>query len=107
MMVPTVEQMGDVSSWVAHIHAGGGGDVMDALNSIANVAKKAESVKNVAILISGANSMTVDAMKEAEALLKSKAHDDDDDDKNTTFAYTLLLVPGTSMEQRPQSITCI
>lgn len=78
--LPSVEQLADVSSWVAHV---GGGD-MTKLGEIADIAEGAESVKNVAILISGATSVGGDALKEAEELLKSKA---------TTFAYTLLVVP--------------
>jgi hypothetical protein len=80
--IPTVEQLADVSSWISHV--GGGDQMMSQLASIADVAEKAESVKNVAILISGANGVGVDAIKEAEDMLKSKA---------TTFAYTLLIVP--------------
>lgn len=77
---PTVEQLAGVSSWVAHV---GGGD-MSKLAELADVAEGADSVKNVAILVSGATSVGGDALKEAEELLKSKA---------TTFAYTLLVVP--------------
>lgn len=47
-------------------------------------AEAADSVKNVVILVSGAQSVGGDALKEAEQLLKDKA---------TTFAYTLLVVP--------------
>lgn len=78
--LPTVEQLADVSSWVAHV---GGGD-MSKLSDIADAAEKAESVKNVAILVSGATSVAGDALKEAEELLKSKA---------ISFAYTLMVVP--------------
>ena len=78
--LPTVDQLDDVSSWVAHV---GGGD-MSKVADIADVAEKAESVKNVAILVSGATSVGGDALKEAEEVLKSKA---------TTFSYTLLVVP--------------
>jgi len=69
-----------VSSWVAHV---GGGD-MSKLSDIADAAEKAESVKNVAILVSGATSVGGNALKEAEELLKSKA---------ISFAYTLMVVP--------------
>ena len=79
--LPTVDQLADVSSWVVHV---GGGD-MSILGDIADVAEKADCVKNVAILVSGAtSSVSGDALKEAEELLKTKA---------TTFAYTLLVVP--------------
>ena len=78
--LPTVDQLDDVSSWVAHV---GGGD-MSKVADIADVAEKAESIKNVAILVSGATSVGGDALKEAEEVLKSKA---------TTFSYTLLVVP--------------
>mmetsp|Transcript_9705 Transcript_9705/g.17231 ORF Transcript_9705/g.17231 Transcript_9705/m.17231 type:complete len:476 (-) Transcript_9705:200-1627(-) len=77
---PTVEQLADVSSWVAHV---GGGD-MSKLSDIVDAAEAAESVKNVVILVSGAQSVGGDALKAAEELLKDKA---------TTFAYTLLVVP--------------
>jgi len=78
--LPTDEQLADVSSWVAHVT---GGD-MSTVAGIADAAEKADSVKNVAILVSGANSVGGDALKEAEELLKGKA---------TTFAYTLMVVP--------------
>ena len=78
--LPTVEQLAGISSWVAHV---GGGD-MSKLSDIADVAEKADSVKNVAILVSGAEGVGGEALKEAEEMLKGKA---------TTFAYTLLVVP--------------
>jgi len=78
--VPTAEQLADVSSWVAHV---GGGD-MSKLSAIAKAAEAADSVKNVSILVSGAQGVGRDALKEAEELLKGKA---------TTFGYTLLIVP--------------
>lgn len=81
--IPTVEQLADVSSWISHI-GGGDNNVMSQLASIVDVAEKAESVKNVAILISGANGVALDVIKEAQDMLNSKA---------TTFAYTLLIVP--------------
>jgi hypothetical protein len=77
---PTVEQLAGVSSWVAHV---GEGD-MCQLAVIVEAAEAADSVKNVVILVSGAQSVGGDALKEAEQLLKDKA---------TTFAYTLLVVP--------------
>jgi len=88
--LPSVEQLADISSWVAQV---GEGD-MSKLAEIADAAEKAESVKNVAILVSGATSVGADALKEAEELLKSKA---------TTFAYTLLVVPEWNDE--PESIS--
>lgn len=78
--VPTVEQLEGVSSWVAHVDDGDVG----SLGEIVDVAEVSESVKNVAILVSGAGHVGRDALKEAEELLKGKA---------TTFAYTLLVVP--------------
>jgi len=78
--LPTVEQLTDVSSWVAHLD---GGDI-SKLDDIADAAEKAESVKNVAILVSDATGIKGDALKDAEELLKSKA---------TNFAYTLVVVP--------------
>lgn len=79
--LPSVEQLTDVSSWVAHVE---GGD-MSKLSEIADAAEKADSVKNVAILVSGAGTdVGGDALKKAEEMLKSKA---------TTFSYTLLVVP--------------
>jgi len=87
--LPSVEQLTDVSSWVAHVGAGD----MSKLAEIADAAEKAESVKNVAILVSGATSVGGDALKEVEELLKGKA---------TTFAYTLLVVPEWNNE--PEAI---
>jgi len=78
--LPTVEQLADVSSWVAHVAEGD----MGQLGAIADLAEAAESVKNVVILVSGATSVGGSALKEAEDMLKGKA---------TTFAYTLLVVP--------------
>jgi len=77
---PTVEQLAGMSSWVAHVV---GGD-MSKLADIADAAEKADSVKNVAILVSGATSVGGDALKEAEELLKGRV---------STFAYTLMVVP--------------
>lgn len=79
-LVPSAEQLADVSSWVVHI---GGGD-MSKLSDIADAAEGAASVKNVAILVSGAQVVGGDALKEAQELLKSKA---------TSFKYTLVVVP--------------
>lgn len=78
--LPTTEQLADVSSWVAHV---GGGD-MSNLSDIVKAAEAADSVKNVVVLVSGAQHVGGGAMKEAEEMLKDKA---------TTFAYTLLVVP--------------
>lgn len=78
--LPSVEQLADISSWVVHV---AGGD-MSKLADIADAAEKADSVKNVAILVSGAQGVGGNALREAEELLKGKA---------TTFAYTLLVVP--------------
>lgn len=57
---------------------------MSKLSAIAKAAEAADSVKNVSILVSGAQGVGRDALKEAEELLKGKA---------TTFGYTLLIVP--------------
>merc|ERR1711966_121232 len=54
------------------------------LNDIVSAAEAVDSVKNVVVLVSGAQHLGVDVMKEAETMLKDKA---------TTFAYTLLMVP--------------
>lgn len=78
--LPTAEQLADISSWVAHVD---GGD-MTKLGDIVAAAEAADSIKNVVMLVSGAQHVGGDAMKEAEEMLKAKA---------TTFAYTLLVVP--------------
>jgi len=77
--VPSLEELEGVSSWVAHV---GDGD-LSKLNAIVEMAEAAPSVKNVSILISGAQSLGDIALREAEDMLKSKT---------TTFAYTLLAV---------------
>jgi len=79
-VLPTPKQLEDISSWVAHV---GGGD-MSKLDDIVAVAEAAATVKNVVILVSGAQDVGGVAMREAEDMLKDKA---------TTFAYTLLVVP--------------
>jgi hypothetical protein len=78
--IPTADQLAGVSSWVAHVGSGDLGRVAD----IANAAEGAESVKNVAILVSGATGLGGDALRDVEVMLRDKA---------TTFAYTLLVVP--------------
>lgn len=78
--LPTTDQLADVSSWVAHV---GKGD-MSKLVNIVTAAEASDSVKNVVILVSGAQHVEGGAMKEAEEMLKDKA---------TNFAYTLLVVP--------------
>merc|ERR1712086_460183 len=78
--LPTTDQLADVSSWVAHV---GKGD-MSKLVNIVTAAEASDSVKNVVILVSGAQRVEGGAMKEAEEMLKDKA---------TNFAYTLLVVP--------------
>ncbi|KAL9181354.1 hypothetical protein ACHAXT_010159 [Thalassiosira profunda] len=88
--LPSVDQLADVTSWVAHVS---GGD-MSKLADIADAAEKAGSVKNVAILVSGATGVGGDAIKEAEEMLKGKA---------TTFAYTLLVVPEWNDEPEASS----
>jgi len=78
--LPTAEQLVGISSWVAHVR----GEDTSMLDDIVSAAQAADSVKNVVVLVSGAQHLGVDAMKEAETMLKDKA---------TTFAYTLLIVP--------------
>lgn len=78
--LPTVEQLDGVSSWVAHV---AGGD-LSKLDDIVQVAEGAESVKNVAILVSGAQDVKGEELKKVEDMMKSKA---------TTFQYTLVVVP--------------
>jgi hypothetical protein len=78
--LPTVAQLEGVSSWVAHVV---GGD-LSKLEDIVVVAEGAESVKNVAILVSGAQHVKGEELKKAEEMMKSKA---------TTFEYTLVVVP--------------
>ncbi|KAK1745755.1 hypothetical protein QTG54_003679 [Skeletonema marinoi] len=78
--LPTVVQLEGVSSWVAHV---AGGD-LSKLEDIVAVAEGAESVKNVAILVSGAQNVKGEELKQVEEMMKSKA---------TTFEYTLVVVP--------------
>ena len=78
--LPTVQQLAGISSWVAHVPA----EENTILNDIVSAAEAVDSVKNVVVLVSGAQHLGVDVMKEAETMLKDKA---------TTFAYTLLMVP--------------
>lgn len=73
-------QLEGVSSWVAHV-AGG---ELSKLEDIVAVAEGAESVKNVAILVSGAQNVKGEELKKVEEMMKSKA---------TTFEYTLVVVP--------------
>mmetsp|Transcript_19756 Transcript_19756/g.39499 ORF Transcript_19756/g.39499 Transcript_19756/m.39499 type:complete len:492 (+) Transcript_19756:115-1590(+) len=79
--LPTVVQLEGVSSWVAHV---AGGDNLSKLEDIVTVAEGAESVKNVAILVSGAQNVKGEELKKVEEMMKSKA---------TTFEYTLVVVP--------------
>ena len=78
--LPTAAQLEGMSSWVAHVD---GGD-MSKLSDIADLAASAESVQNVAILVSGAQGVGAAALKAADVMLQSKA---------SNFAYTLLVVP--------------
>jgi len=81
-IVPSHEQLRDVNSWVVNI---AGGDYLDTLTLVVEAAEKADSVKNVAILLSGVGSdVTSSALKEMEDMIKSKA---------TTFNYTVVIVP--------------
>ena len=89
--IPTNEQLVGVSSWVAHI---AGGD-MSKISDIVMAAEASESVKNVAILVSGASgNIGGDVLRDAQDMLKSKA---------TTFAYTLLVVPEWNDEPEAMS----
>lgn len=88
--LPSAEQLAGISSWVAHVE---GGD-LGKLAGIADVAEEADSVKNVAILVSGATGVGGDSLKEAEELLKGKA---------TTFTYTLVVVPSWNDEREATS----
>lgn len=78
--LPTTAQLEGVSSWVAHVD---GGD-LSKLDDIMAVAEGAESIKNVAILVSGAQNVKGEELKKAEDMMKSKA---------STFEYTLVVVP--------------
>ena len=80
--LPTVSQLEGVGSWVAHVPYEGG--LSAKLEDIVTLAEGAESVKNVAILVSGAQSVKGEELKAIEEMLKSKA---------TTFEYTLVVVP--------------
>ena len=78
--LPSAAQLEGMSSWVVHVD---GGD-MSKLPDIADLAASAESVQNVAILVSGAQGVGADALKAADEMLQSKA---------SNFAYTLVVVP--------------
>lgn len=79
--LPTKEQLEGVTSWVAHVPYEG---TLTKLEEIVALAEGAESVKNVAILVSGAQNIKGEELKKAEEMMKGKA---------TTFDYTLLVVP--------------
>lgn len=88
--LPTVAQLEGVSSWVAHV----GGGELSKIEEIVAVAEGAESVKNVAILVSGAQNVSGGELKQVEEMMKSKA---------TTFEYTLVVVPEWNDE--PEAMT--
>ena len=79
-LVPSAEQLEGVNSWVVHV-AGGN---MEELGKVVNAAEGAESVKNVAILLSGAGGMGQKELSEMEEMIKSKA---------TSFGFTVVVVP--------------
>jgi len=88
--LPTTAQLDGVSSWVAHVEGG----ELSKVKEIVAVAEGAESVKNVAILVSGAQNVKGGELKEVEEMMKSKA---------TTFEYTLVVVPEWNDE--PEAMT--
>ncbi|KAL7490786.1 hypothetical protein ACHAWT_000330 [Skeletonema menzelii] len=88
--LPTLAQLEGVSSWVAHVDGG----ALSKVEEIMAVAEQAESVKNVAILVSGAQNVKGEELKQVEDMMKSKA---------TTFQYTLVVVPEWNDE--PEAIT--
>ncbi|KAL7512877.1 hypothetical protein ACHAXN_012675 [Cyclotella atomus] len=79
-LIPTMEQLAGVNSWVVHV---AGGD-MDVLGKVVEAAEGAVDVKNVAILVSGAGGVDQKALAEMEGMVKSKA---------TSFDYTVVVVP--------------
>ncbi|EJK68613.1 hypothetical protein THAOC_10188 [Thalassiosira oceanica] len=90
--LPTAAQLDGMSSWVVHVD---GGD-MSKLSDIADLAASAESVQNVAILISGAQGVGAAALQAADEMLQSKA---------SSFAYTLLVGESFSREESLRIIT--
>jgi hypothetical protein len=80
VLVPSPERLADVSSWVVHI----GGGELDKLKLVAEAAEAAGSVKNVAVLVSGAGAVGSGALREAQEMMEREAK---------SFAYTLVVVP--------------
>ena len=78
--LPTAEQLEGVSSWVAHVSGGN----LATVEQIVAVAEGAQDVKNVAILVSGAQNVGGDELKRVEKLMERTA---------TSFDYTLVVVP--------------
>ena len=83
-LIPQDGQLEGVYSWVVHVPCEGGDGTMDQLTRVMEAAEKAESVKHVAILLSGANDLDSKALSEMEKKLQSVA---------TTFQYTVVVVP--------------
>lgn len=80
VLIPNAERLADVSSWVVHI----GGGELEKLKLVVEAAEAAGTVKNVAVLVSGAGAVANQALKEAEEMMKRDAK---------SFAYTLVVVP--------------
>ncbi|KAL7486600.1 hypothetical protein ACHAW6_012192 [Cyclotella cf. meneghiniana] len=80
VLIPNAERLADVSSWVVHI----GGGELEKLKLVVEAAEAAGTVKNVAVLVSGAGSVGNQALREAEEMMKRDAK---------SFAYTLVVVP--------------
>ncbi|KAL3782543.1 hypothetical protein HJC23_005217 [Cyclotella cryptica] len=80
VLIPNAERLADVSSWVVHI----GGGELEKLKLVVEAAEAAGSVKNVAVLVSGAGAVGSEALKEAEEMMKREAK---------SFAYTMVVVP--------------
>jgi hypothetical protein len=76
--IPTAEQLDGVSSWVVHVANG----ELDMIKQVVEVAEAVDSVKNVAILVSGAGSVSTEAMKESNEMLLAQKK-----------SYTLVAVP--------------
>ena len=79
-------ELDGVTSWVVHVNRMEQGEknILDPLQRVVQAAEKAESVKHVAILLSGANTLDSQALAEIEKMMESQA---------TSFQYTVVVVP--------------
>lgn len=79
--LPTPAQLEGVAGWVAYVE---GDNLTDQVKAVADIAKQAPSVQNVALLLVGANDLDQSACQEAVESLKNMGRDDLD--------YTLVAV---------------